>query len=505
MSKSTLERALHLLQTDDIQTAILLFENVLSESPNQPDALHGLGMAYAQLGDFTKAVFYLSQAVKQAPKIAEFHNNLGNAYKALGKTNEALLHYQEALRLKVPYPQAQNNLGSLLYRIGRVEEAAEHFQKSLRMDPESVDAHFNLAISLVRLDRLVEAVAHFQEVLKRRPDHLSAMHNLGIALCVLKQFSAAEPLLLEVVRREPNNIDALFHLGIVQSGLGKLEEAQTIYEKILILDNTHAGTHHNLATLYLHQNDRENALLHYKEAFKLDPNNKTAQHMVASLSGQTLSEGAPLEYTRALFDQYAYNYDEHVKSHLHYQVPTLLRAALTPYTMNISEPWKGLDLGCGTGLCAPLFTDIVGHLTGIDISENMIMVAKQHGGYHKLIVTDIISFLEHKYNEYNLIISADVLVYFGDLNEVFKLVRQALKPEGFFCFSIETLTAQENVSNSEFTNFRLRSTGRYAHRPEYIEKISGDHGYAILSQTDAILRHQEDLPVWGQIILLKKV
>lgn len=500
-----LEEAFKFQQNNQISEASQQFEKVLAKDPNQPDALHGLGMAYAQRGEFPKAVSLLQQAVQFAPTIAEFHNNLGNAYKAVGQTNEAMKHYHEALRLKSPYPQAHNNLGSLLYRIGKMEEAAEHFQRSLRMDPDSVDTHFNLGLCLVMLDRLVEAVSHFEVVLQRRPNHLSAMHNLGIAYCVLKQFSESEKLLLEVTKREPNNIDALFHLAVVQSGLGKLNEAKTLYEQILKIDKSHANTHHNLATLYLHINDPQQARLHYQEALKLEPRNKTAQHMIAALTGETLSEGAPLEYTRALFEQYAFNYDNHVKSHLRYQVPTKMREAIAPFTKNIKEPWRALDMGCGTGLCAPLFADVVGHLTGIDISENMIAVAKQQGGYQNLVVTDILSFLEHKFNQYDLILAADVFVYFGELETLFKLMRQALKPQGMVCFSIESLTEEERTQHPNYPHFQLRPTGRYAHSTTYIQSLAQHYHYTVLSQTDAILRYQEEQPVGGQIIVLQRI
>ena len=38
---------------------------------------------------------------------------------------------------------------------------------------------------------------------------------------------------------------------------------------------------------------------------------------------------------------------------------------------------------------------------------------------------------------YDLIVSADVLVYFGDLAPVFVAVARALRPNGIFAFSVE--------------------------------------------------------------------
>lgn len=500
-----IETALALQQNNQIDEAIAIFKAVLHQFPEQPDALHGLGMAFAQQRDFHQTVSYLTKAVKAAPHVAEFHNNLGNAYQAVGKIDEALRHYHEALRLKPTYPQAHNNLGTLLYRLGRFEEAATHFQKSLRMDPNAIDTHYNLANCYIQLDRLLDSVAHYQEVLKLNGKHLGALHNLGITLCALKRFNEALPLLKEVSICEPQNLDALFHLGVIYSSLANANDAISCYERVLAIDPLYANAHHNLATIYLHLNERDKALAHYQQALKLQPLNKTAQHMVDALTGKTHLEGAPLEYTQALFDQYAYSYDSHVKEHLRYRVPQLLREAISSFVTSSKDPWVVLDIGCGTGLCAPLFSDVAGKLIGVDVSSNMIEVARQHGGYYKLYVMDILSFLSRHSKEYDLIISADVFVYFGSLQEIFKACYSALKAQSFFCFSIETLTIEEIADSPSFADFQLRSTGRYAHAPKYIHNLSKLCGFKIESERSDVIRYQEENPVHGNIYVLRKL
>ncbi|MFI4936880.1 MAG: tetratricopeptide repeat protein [Candidatus Berkiellales bacterium] len=498
-----LARALALSQNDQqTDQAILLFQEILQQWPTQPFALHGLGMVYAQQRNFSKAIFYLEQAVKAAPQIAEFHNNLGNAYKAANQPDDALRHYHEALRIKPRYPQVHNNLGSLYYRLGDYKQAADHFEKSLRMDPLAVDTHYNLANCYIQQDRLLDAVSHFQEVLKLRPEHLGALHNLGITLSALKHFQEAKPLLEQVIEREPNNVDALFHLGIIYSALAEETKAKSCYERVLILNPQHANAHHNLATIYLHLNQPDLALKQYQLALIYEPNNKTAEHMIAALMGKTLESGAPLEYTRALFDQYAYNYEQHVKEKLLYQVPFLLRDAVTPFIAPGKELWTVLDLGCGTGLCAPFFADVAGKLIGVDISPNMIDVARQRGGYYKLFVMDALTFLKGHEAEFELIISADVFVYFGELDNIFKACSKALKPKGLFCFSIEKLTAEEVGKDLTHPQFQLRKTGRYAHHPDYIHQLAMQHHFTIGSEKQAVLRHQEEGPISGDIYVL---
>ncbi|MBI2791999.1 MAG: tetratricopeptide repeat protein [Gammaproteobacteria bacterium] len=500
-----IEQAYALSNDNQHEASIELFKEVISQSPNAAYAIHGLGMAYAQLRDFPKAVQYLQQAVKTDPSIAEFHNNLGNAYQAVGQINDAMTHYREALRLKASYAQAHNNLGTLLYRLGKYEDAASHFQKSLRIDPLAVDTHYNLANCYIQLDRLLDAVPHYQAVIKERPSHLGALHNLGITLCGLKRFDEALPLLEEVRKREPHNVDALFHLGVIYGALNKLEDAIQCYLQVLSQKPDHGNSHHNLATIYLHQNKRDQALTHYQEALRIEPNNKTAAHLIDALKGKTLIEGAPVEYTRALFDQYAYSYDSHVKNHLHYLVPQLLRQAIAPFVNQSQEPWKILDIGCGTGLCAPLFADIAGKLIGVDISENMIEVARAHGGYYKLYVMDILTFLERGANEFDVVIAADVFVYFGGLEKVFAGCHRVLKSNGLFTFSIELLMDLESKADPEHPDFQLRKTGRYAHHPEYIERLTTTLGYKIEFQKSENIRYQDDEPVVGNVYVLRKL
>jgi len=498
-----IEAALALQQNNQIPEAIALFKAVLLEAPQQPDALQGMGMSLVQQKLFSAALPFLQKAIAIAPNIAPFHNNIANTYKALGKIDEALRHYHEALRLKTPYPEALNNLAALLYRIGKYAQALEYFQKSLRSQPQSADTHYNIANCYVQLDRLLEAKSHYETVLALHPNHWGAMHNLGIILCTLKDFEQAKPLLEHSLLREPDNIDTLFHLGVIYSALFQIHDAKRCYEKILTIDNQHAASHHNLATLLLQSSQPAAALLHFEHALLLQPENKTAAHMIGALKKQTLPQGAPLEYTRALFDQYAYNYDAHVKNRLHYRVPYLLRKAITPFVTQ-TAPWRAADLGCGTGAVAPLFSDIVGKLIGVDLSPNMISVAKQHGGYYQLYVDNLYDFLLRYRENFDLIIAADVFVYCGDLTDIFSAAFRALVNTGFFCFSVEALSTLEIEAQPDFSDYQVRNSGRYAHNPAYIRRLSHAIGFSILLEKTEILRSQEEVPVNGYIYILQK-
>jgi predicted TPR repeat methyltransferase len=454
-------------------------------------------MAYAQLNALPQALEAWLKALTYDPKVPELHNNLGNVYKALGQLTPALRHYQQALRLKSPYPNCHNNLGALYYQLGQIKTAIEHLEKALRMAPDAVEAHFNLANCHLSNNALQQACTHLYQVVQRAPQHLSALHNLGVSLTLLKDFERARPYLERANQLQPNNIEVLFHLALIDSAQGEIEIAIQKYQQLLSLAPNHAKAHHNLATLYLNTQQHRKAISHYQQTLSLNPANNTARHMLDALYGKTNPHGAPLDYVRALFNQYAYTYESHVKQ-LDYQIPAQLRALISNYCKINQAPWQALDLGCGTGLIAPFFTDLVGKLYGIDIAPNMLEIARQKNAYYKLQLIDIAQYLSETTINFDLIIAADTLNYFGELTDIFHACYQRLVTPGYFVFSIETLPLTQK------NNFQLNPTGRYAHKITYIERLANELGFELATMQSAPIRTQEQQPVIGHLFLLSK-
>ena len=84
---------------------------------------------------------------------------------------------------------------------------------------------------------------------------------------------------------------------------------------------------------------------------------------------------------------------------------------------------KVIDLGCGTGLCGIKLRDISNGLTGVDLSKNMIAKARKRQVYDHIITGDIVDILSLSTEKYDLFVSSDVLVYFGELTTIFNAVR----------------------------------------------------------------------------------
>src|SRR5262245_14538789 len=76
-------------QAGELQAAEQIYRQILASNPNQPDALHLLGVVASQVGNQEFAIESISRAIALDATDPGFHNNLGNAFRAAGRFDEA--------------------------------------------------------------------------------------------------------------------------------------------------------------------------------------------------------------------------------------------------------------------------------------------------------------------------------------------------------------------------------------------------------------------------------
>jgi predicted TPR repeat methyltransferase len=278
-----------------------------------------------------------------------------------------------------------------------------------------------------------------------------------------RQWDAATASFQEVIRLAPESAEAYFGLGVVCGAQGiKQEEIE-----------------------------------HFLHALRLDPENDQYQFHVARLTGVAAPITAPLNHIRKLFDACAENFDTHLVEQLSYKGPGLVHAAVMELVGTVNKGMDVLDLGCGTGLCAPLFRPLAHNFSGIDLSERMVDVARKLNLYDHLIVGDISIALEGRNEVHDLIIAADVFIYVGELRRVFELCSAALKKPGLFAFSVE-------AAKDQMADFVLEPSGRYSHSRQYLRKLALSFGLEVSSIQDAVLRTEGGNPVNGYVVVMRR-
>lgn len=113
------------------------FQAILSQDPDNVDALNALGYTLADQTDrFAEAFGYIHKAYKLNPDSPAILDSLGWVYYRLGNHEEALKYLHKALSGNTD-PEIAAHLGEVLWMTGKQDEARKIWQEALSKDPDS--------------------------------------------------------------------------------------------------------------------------------------------------------------------------------------------------------------------------------------------------------------------------------------------------------------------------------------------------------------------------------
>lgn len=473
---------------DHLQTAAEL-------QPDNAEIWLALGITCGVTQQTAKAEKYCLRSLELQPGSAQARFNLANAFQAQGKLAEAEVEYEAALKLEPSMVAGWSMLAQARVGLNKLAEAKVAATRALTLAPRMGEAYFTLGSIAEALGEREQARDHFRqaaELLPRLPDaHL----GLGRALFNLGDYAGATKSYQAVVTLDPAAIRAHFMMGQCFNELGLLEGAVNCYRRVVELNRDHLRAHYSIALILANLGRHEEAAIHLAEVLRINPADDQAKHLLAAYRGQTTST-APAAYVSTLFDGIADTFDEKLVDELGYRIPENLHDMVSQIVMPHPGSLDVIDLGCGTGLCAPLFRAMARTLRGVDLSPRMIDKARERALYDTLEIADVVFSLASKTAAWDLAISTDVFIYVGELREVFAACANALRPGGMFAFSIE--------SGDDVDTFVLRSTGRYAHASSYIRGLAADTGFREIERRDVVVRKDSEQDINGYLFVLQR-
>jgi Flp pilus assembly protein TadD len=141
----------------DHHAAAAIYQQILSLTPDHPEANQLFGLVLIEIGQYDLGVGYLKRAITLHPNDPVFRFNLGRAHLLAGDPEQAIRNFTEAATLKPDYALAHYNRAATLESMDQHEKAAEAFQLTIAADNQLPKAHAGLARMLYYLDRVPEA------------------------------------------------------------------------------------------------------------------------------------------------------------------------------------------------------------------------------------------------------------------------------------------------------------------------------------------------------------
>lgn len=303
--QQALECALQHHQAGNLQIAEQIYRQVIQFSPDNPQALHLLGVIAYQQKRYDSALALMGKALAAQPHFADAHSNMGNVLRDLGRLDEAaasyrralacnsrfaMAHYnlgtvlasqgkaddaatcfRHALRINNRFPEAHLNLGLACRELGLPQEAEDHYRQALTLRPHWPQALFNLGNTLFDQNVLTEAAACYRQALDREPDYHEARLNLAATLHQLGCLDESAACYKQILTQQPNNADLLLNYGSLLREQGKPLEAETLYRQALAGDPSSAAAHFNLGNALRDQGRLQEAITSYRQALHLNP------------------------------------------------------------------------------------------------------------------------------------------------------------------------------------------------------------------------------------------
>lgn len=411
-----------------------------------------------------------------------------------GHLDEAEELYRRALESDRNNADANHFYGVLHHQRGHSEIAIQFIRLALQTDPKYVPARINLGNVYKEMERYEEAAAEYRKALAINPNAGEALNNLGTLLRLEKKYDEAIDAFERSIAIAPRNADTLQNLGNALRAAERFDEALTAYRRAIEIDPKHTDAHLNLGRALYSFGRVDEATIVYSKWLEADPDNAIAQHMLAACRGDQVPQRCSDAFVKESFDAFAGSFDE-VLQRLDYRAPKLVADAVADAIPTPGQELRVLDAGCGTGLCGESLRPYASRLVGIDLSPKMVEKASLLKLYDELLEAELTHYMAGFHDEFDLIVSADTLVYFGSLEDVFAVANESLRSGGVLVFTVEEADPRECADG-----YRLNPHGRYSHTRQYIESQLARAGFESVTIDHETLRKEVNQPVAGLVV-----
>ena len=261
------------------------------------------------------------------------------------------------------------------------------------------------------------------------------------------------------VRRDPSDWDGWYAIGKIAHCLGRRAEARAAYRKYLAAN----------------------------------PEDGEIEQVLIALEGGAPPPRASDQAVRRIYRKFAASYDSRMRRDLEYAAPERMAEAIGAM-LGARKGLTILDLGCGSGLSGLAVRKFADKLVGIDLSPEMLALARAHKVYDRLEAAEITAWLAKTDMAFDLILSCDCLIYFGDLGPVLRAAALRLKPGGLIAISVER--------GGDYP-FLLADTGRYTHHPDHLREAAKASGLIPTQMSEHFVRLEYGKPVTGLFAILR--
>lgn len=265
-----LKEAIDLHRQGRLDEAERGYREHLETQPDDPDALHLLGLLRQQRGAADEAEDLLTRAHALAPEKAGIELTLGTLRFQSGDFDAARTHYTKAIELDPNIGTAHAGLGQIALISGERETAEQHFRIALRAG-EDPQALAGLGVLLLERGDLEGALRHLGRAADLAPGDPLIQLSLGRAFAMRGTANFAEKAFENALRLKPDLHAAREMLARLIMKEKRPQDAEPHFRALLQAPGYEAVAQVGLGDAARAQDHHEDAIAAYRAALAIDP------------------------------------------------------------------------------------------------------------------------------------------------------------------------------------------------------------------------------------------
>lgn len=278
------DHAVGLHRQGKIAEAMALYQTILEQSPEHSGAVHLLGVALSQQGQYTLAAQFIQSAILLNGAVPIYHVNLGNALMGGGDALQAEQAYGRALALDQSIPEAWFGQGNARMALGLTEKAVAAFEQAASKRVGFAEALANLGRCYLLLGRDAEAVGTLDQAVGLRPDDAAPRFLLAQALDRVGRKDEAGAVYLSLGQVSGATVTMLFEAANWLAIAALHEPAVTLYRAALVKAPGEVALLNNLANSLRELGRLDEARSTYETALTVLPDDPSLVSNLGSLA-----------------------------------------------------------------------------------------------------------------------------------------------------------------------------------------------------------------------------
>lgn len=253
------------------------FRRIVEIKPDVFDARFYLGLIHMRKGEHADSATEFLEAIALEPRRAAAYNNLGLALEAMGELDDALRQFRKSLDLAPDELVPRMNIAYLHYRKREYHLAREHLEHLQARHPGIPLASFLMGLIELKAGNVDAAVEHWSQAQSGGRPNPAVENNLGAVWQARGQAEEAERRYAAALKLAPGSRTVLQNLSELYYKNSMAAKALETMNRMVELELAGSQDMARLGNLYFKLGQKDQAVVWWKKALELDPQNQVVR------------------------------------------------------------------------------------------------------------------------------------------------------------------------------------------------------------------------------------